>query len=512
MPAGEYYLRAGMLNPEHFVVTLARAVELFRTMPDAVPEQKAALRALVALSKLGAVTLRIDGAALQVADSPVPTSLPNVPALLVQLRNHTVSSIEIEKEAAPADLLALLRGLASHLSDGGLMLHGGTVRVVSGAQNDGVDAVSASVDVPMVESDQEQAPEAGDEVQFFSGLRGEDGKVESLESALGALDASPYEGDILGRLSAVAAAITDQIQLDRVERGLPALAALVDLESNAPDEASRRAYGITLIRLLEGDILEAAADMLLDHRFQGGAEQVLQRAGYPAFEILHKRLDAAVDVDEARIYSDVLRPLVDDVRPLLPLLQHQRWPIAESVAKILGDLALKETVPALADAVEHGDPRVRRAAVMALCRIGDRSAVEHMLRAVASDDEVSRSAVIAGVEGQKSSALAMPILKVAEEDSTRPEVRRDCYLALGRIGTPEAVQALVSAAEPGGRIVGRKSIEQRVAAIDGLRHADDPRILDRLEQLTEDREKGVRAAAELALVEVKERLGIPMVE
>ncbi|MEJ2238876.1 MAG: hypothetical protein P8X82_11315, partial [Gemmatimonadales bacterium] len=104
--------------------------------------------------------------------------------------------------------------------------------------------------------------------------------------------------------------------------------------------------------------------------------------------------------------------------------------------------------------------------------------------------------------------LAMPIHNEAHQDSTRPEDRRDCYLALGRIGTPEALRALVTAAEPGGRVVGRKSTERRVAAIDGLRHADDRRVLVKLKQLTTDREKGVRAAAELALAEVTERLGV----
>jgi HEAT repeat protein len=232
----------------------------------------------------------------------------------------------------------------------------------------------------------------------------------------------------------------------------------------------------------------------------------MARARAPAFEILHKRLDAAVDVEEARVYARVITPIVDDVRPLLPLLEHQRWPVAESVANILGELAREESVPALARAMEHADGRVRRAAVIALSKISSKAAVEHMLKAVASDDDALRSAVAAGVEGRKSSALAMPILKVAEESSARPEVRRDCYQALGRIGTPEALQALLAAAEPGGRIVGRKSSEQRIAAINGLKQADDPRIIDKLARFSADRDKAVRAAATQAMSEMRTRM------
>ncbi|UCG87262.1 MAG: hypothetical protein JSW71_01580, partial [Gemmatimonadota bacterium] len=94
-----------MLNTENFIVTVARAVELFRTMPDAVPEQKAALRALVALTKLDAAAIEANSDGLLVAGKPTSTSLPNIPELIVQLREHGVSSIQIDQGADPGDLL-----------------------------------------------------------------------------------------------------------------------------------------------------------------------------------------------------------------------------------------------------------------------------------------------------------------------------------------------------------------------------------------------------------------------
>jgi HEAT repeat protein len=493
-----------MLSPENFIVTFARAVELFRTMPDAVPEQKAALRALVALTKLDAVTIEADSDGLQVAGAPTSTSLPNIPELIVQLREHAVTSIQIDRDAEPAELLALLRGLATYVDDADPLPQGLTVRVAVQTVAPRADPSSASVARAQAEEDRDfTKPE--DDVHYFPGLDPGEDQSQSLEAALGALDVAPYEGDILSRLTPVAAAIKELLEQDKLERAMPAVATLVDLEQDAPDEEARRAYGIALLRLFDGNLLDAAADLLMDIRFQGGAAQVLARARAPAFEILHKRLDAAIDVEEARVYARVITPIVDDVRPLLPLLEHQRWPVAESVANILAELAREESVPALAGAMEHADARVRRAAVIALSRIGNKEAVEQLLKAVASDDDSLRSAVTTGVEGRKSSALAMPILKVAES-SARPEVRRDCYEALGRIGTPEALQALFAAAEPGGRIVGRKSSEQRVAAINGLRQADDPRTIEKLARFSTDRDKAVRAAAEQAIGEMQARL------
>jgi len=484
-----------MLNPENFIVTFARAVELFRTMPDAVPEQKAALRALVALTKLDAVTIAANSDGLQVDGAPTSTSLPNIPELIVQLQEHGVSSIKIDQGAEPAELLALLRGLATYVDDADPLPQGESVRVES---QSGQVAPEGG----------QQLGEPHDEVHYFPGLQPGEQQSQSLESALGALDVAPYEGDVLSRLTPVAAAIKELLEQDKLERAIPAVATLVDLEQGAPDEETRRAYGIGLLRLFDSNLLEAAADLLMDIRFQGGAAQVMARARAPAFEILHKRLDAAIEVEEARVYARVITPIVDDVRPLLPLLEHQRWPVAESVANILAELAREESVPALARAMEHGDARVRRAAVIALSKIGNKEAVEQLLKAVASDDDSLRSAVTQGVEGRKSSALAMPILKVAES-SARPEVRRDCYEALGRIGTPEALQALFAAAEPGGRLMGRKSSEQRVAAINGLKRADDPRAIDKLARFSDDRDKAVRAAAAQAISEIRARLQTP---
>jgi HEAT repeat protein len=491
-----------MSNPENFIVTFARAVELFRTMPDAVPEQKAALRAMVALNKLDAVKIQVDDGGLTVAGALTSTSLPNIPELIVQLQEHAISIIEIDRDAAPAELLALLRGLAAYEKDADPIPRGETVRVISHAGEPPPD--NAPEDAESEEEERELTG-ARDQVHYFPGLNPDEEESQSLEAALGALDAAPYEGDILSRLTPVAAAIKELLEQDKLERALPAVATLVDLEEKAPDEATRRAYGIALLRLFEGNLLEAAADMLMDIRFQGGASQVMARARAPAFEILHKRLDAAVDVEEARVYARVLTPIVDDVRPLLPLLEHTRWPVAESVANVLGELAREESVPALARAMEHENVRVRRAAVMALSQIGDKASVEHMLKAVASDDDALRSAVTAGVEGGKSSALAMPILKIAEQSGSKPEVRRDCYEALGRIGTPEAVQALFAAAEPGGRFLGRKSTEQRVAAINGLKQADDPRMMDKLGRFVADKDKAVQDAAAKAISELRAR-------
>ena len=70
---------------------------------------------------------------------------------------------------------------------------------------------------------------------------------------------------------------------------------------------------------------------------------------------------------------------------------------------------------------------------------------------------------------------------------------------LGRIGTPDALQALIKAVQPGGRFLNRKPAAPRLAAIEGLRAAANPAALGTLEGLAQDSDKEVRVAAERAL-------------
>src|SRR2546421_11840345 len=78
--------------------------------------------------------------------------------------------------------------------------------------------------------------------------------------------------------------------------------------------------------------------------------------------------------------------------------------------------------------------------------------------------------VALGIGGQKSAALAMPLV-VAMDEEKDEAVLRELILALGRIGSPGAVQALNKCSQPAGRIFGRKSAALRLAAVAGLRIA-----------------------------------------
>src|SRR3989442_4383585 len=114
--------------------------------------------------------------------------------------------------------------------------------------------------------------------------------------------------------------------------------------------------------------------------------------------------------------------------------------------------------------------------------------------------------VAVGIGGRKSSALAMPLVVAMEEEKDEAVVR-ELILALGRIGSPDAVHALIKWAQPTGRFFGRKPSELRVAAVEGLRLAAGPAALGTLEGLSDHCDRHVPGTATRAGAGLKRKKG-----
>ena len=133
-----------------------------------------------------------------------------------------------------------------------------------------------------------------------------------------------------------------------------------------------------------------------------------------------------------------------------------------------------------------------------------RSAAEPLRRALKDKSPEVRIQAALGVGGRKASALAMPLV-VAMGDEEDDAVEQELMIALGRIGSPDAVQALIKFAQPGGKLFGRKPTALRVTAVEALRLAATPAAIGTLEGLTDDGDKQVRAAARTALADLKRK-------
>lgn len=314
---------------------------------------------------------------------------------------------------------------------------------------------------------------------------------------------APMVGDLLADLVRHA---ETAMKLNRLEQLLGVAVGIIRVEQRIPETSGmRRQYSIALRRIYTKPVLEALAHLLNTPKHRVAAVMGLQRGGAAAVEVLMDMLVAAPTVHERRAVFDALRQMTEGTEQLVHMLDHQEWFVVRNVAELLGELGMEESVPALGKRLDHADERVRKAVALALAKIGSRSAAEPLRRALRDRSTDVRMQVAVGIGGRKSSALAMPLV-VAMEEEKDESVVRELILALGRIGSAEAVQALIKWAQPSGRIFGRRPSALRVAAVDALRLAATPAALGTLEGLTSDGDRHVREAAKNAVTELKRQV------
>src|SRR5713101_613739 len=313
---------------------------------------------------------------------------------------------------------------------------------------------------------------------------------------------SPNVGDLLAALIDHAAAAT---KLGRFEQVLGVIAGVIRVEERVPESSGvRRQYGIALRRFYTKPVLEGLSRLLGAPKHRAAAVGALQRGGAAGVEVLMDVLAAAPTVGERRAVFDALKHMTEGMDQLVHMLEHSQWFVVRNVAELIGELGMDDAVPALGKCLDHADERVRKAVGLALAKIGTRGAAEPLRRALRDRSQEVRMQVALGIGGRKSSALAMPLVVAMEEEKDEAVVR-ELLLALGRIGSPDAVQALIKWAQPAGRIFGRKPSELRVAAVEALRLAATPAALGTLEGLSDDGDRAVREAASRAVTELKRK-------
>jgi HEAT repeat protein len=553
-----------MFNHEIFAVSLARSLELVATGAPR-GEQKEALRAVHALTSVASAMVRVHQGLLSVDDVGIPDALPFVPGLIARMQAHGVAEIAIAMGANPVELLALVRGLAGEPpAEGGVQrikmrlrdahsadimviaLHDsadaghrpptvtqafeagaieqaaapgaapGTPAAASGAAPaapDGAppDALRAleltfelAEDLPTAEVSAARqgaaapAPAARAEPLQPSVLSA----TTPLAVALERVARDPYGPGILDRLTGLSQRVQEALAGDAVQPALHAIVAMAAWEPGAPEGTPKNSYAIVLRRTLTRDVLVQVAPYVADPRLATEAVKVMQRGRADGAEVLLDLLAGAEDIRSRKSFMIALREMPEGVAKVVHMLGHHQWFVVRNVAELMGELKIEEAVPDLARCLGHGDARVRRAAAVALAKIGTAATAEPLRHVLKGGDAELRALAAASIGGPGSQALAMPLVALAEGEAD-PNVLREYYHALGRIGSPEAVKALVAAAGSGGGLLRRRPAAPRVAAIEGLRMAGGRAAIAALEALTNDGEKAVREAAAKAAGQLK---------
>lgn len=152
--------------------------------------------------------------------------------------------------------------------------------------------------------------------------------------------------------------------------------------------------------------------------------------------------------------------LIEDLRTsgnlnpsFLPMLHAQlgsekKAEVKASIARLVGQLKDKSSVQPLTDAVDWsaGDSegnKMNREIAAALGLIGDPAAVPTLLRMLKAKDHYVQVEAISALGGLRAKEAVDPLMSLALSDEGEPFIAKKAVQALGDIGDPKAVPALV---------------------------------------------------------------------
>ena len=514
-----------------FARHFARLVSLLMHELGNVDEQKVSLRALVALSKNGPVTLAEQDLDLTANGRPVAGALTGVRDVAAQMAAHSVERIEFGAESTAADLLGVARIIAGipAAGDGGEQvrqklraLKARTVAFVTPppeptpvsapfpaaepgpTPTPGTAAGSEAPTIPhpsegrtaaeaFAKRQQQEAP------TLLSQMVAPDFSKTTPEELLAALDRAAGADAATKALDDLVSLAEHLVRVGKAMAVADVIHGVVTREAKLSDGELKRAHVLAIRRLAKPALLRAVATQIpkKPERRQHLYE-VLVRTGDEGADALIEQVTQAQTADDRRTLFEVLRELDATIPALKRMLGDSRWFVVRNAADLLGELAAAPAEGALIALLRHADDRVRRSATNALLRLGTADALKGIYEAVSDNSPEVRMQAAAALSTKKDGKTSTTLIR-AIEDETDGDVQLAMIAALGRVATADAVQKLVKMAEPEGRLFRKKAVNIRVAAVQALGEARTPAALTALKELVGDKDREVRDTATRAL-------------
>lgn len=500
-----------MSAPSSVATKLARMVHLLRVSPEAREEQKAAFLDLNAeLSDTG-LRFSADQGGVSVGGVPLPAGSPGLGELQDAMFKCGVWEIRIPPRVHPALLLSLLRALASPTHLGSLEdlvdqfdpAGTGEIQVLGSRpmpRSSGVIALedpgTAEPGSPDIEPRTIELPDDGDEVQLPGLMRPTPGAEEYM---IGPIQEDSREGTLLHDVEPRVKAATERGDWQEF---LSLMTQLFDEQKRETNRRLKERYITVLRRVLPRSVQESLARYVAVGEGKAEAVALFNRLGAEPAEVLLELLAAAPTLAERRAYFSMLSHMREGKRGIINRLDHPEWFVVRNIAELCGELRITDAVPRLAHQVEHEDERVRRAVAAALGKIGTPAVAQPLRKALWDQSTMVRLDAVQAIDRETGRGLAMT-LSLRLDDEQHPDVQRELYLALGRIGTPDAVQTLVRAAQPKRSVFSRRRTTTRVAAVAGLGEAGGSVAIGTLQELLTDNDRAVQEAARTALAKVE---------
>ena len=513
-----------------FARHFARLVWLLTHESANVDEQKAVLRALVTVAREGFVTLGARMGELTANGTALPAALSGVPDVVGRLGAPGAGTLDVDRNASASDIIRAARQLAAAGSDL-TSAPGATVRFGAvGVGGAGVDPPAEEplvdirraaslpdfdfgemIDDPIAAALERPTPARPRPAQppppkrrgsgggMFDHFSAEQSSSATDAELLARFDTETSPEALIGLLGELASRAEAAIGTSRPALATEIFHRVVRREQDAQDFDVKRAFVLTVKRLTKPALLQAVVtDLTGSAEVHARAKLVLARVGEDGADAVIERLAAEEGRKARLLFFDVLVQLQAGVPTLLHMLGDARWYVARNAAALLGEMQAREAEKPLMGLQHHDDERVRHAAIVALMRLGTARSMPTIQEGLRDSAPQVRMQAAAALVGRKESNVTALLLRALDEERD-DEVTASFLLALGRLGTPDAVARLVATAEPDKSLFRRKAVALRVAAVQALAEAQTGEALAALTALQADKDEDVRATAVYAL-------------
>ncbi|MEO8335591.1 MAG: HEAT repeat domain-containing protein [bacterium] len=518
---------------EHSIIFarhFAHLVWLLLHEPTNTDEQKVALRALVMLAKDGAVNLSLYSDSLQINGEVVPLALTGVTDVGKQMKSHGLAMISVDANAAAAHLLGVARilvGMPALDDDGGaaaeaqrIALGATSVRFAAKPRISLVLAMPEMefgdvLDDPLAEARAKATPRSMPSIPtpvnshdaggLFAQFAAPRPPTESYEVLLKKLDVAndpPGISNVLDDL-VVLAEIAARERRSAVVSDI--MTRMLRRETSVMHPESKRIVALSLRRLSKAEPLRSIASQLAVHPARRDEYvAILAKAGEQGADALIEQISAVAQQRDRHVYFGALVQLKAGVTSLLHMLSDPQWFVVRNAAEMLGEMQVRDAEKPLTDLLEHDDDRVRRAVTGALMRLGTVRAMQAIQAGLSSSAPDTRSEAAAALVTRKDGRSTATLLQALDGEKDE-QVQASFLLALGKLGTPEAIQRLIKGAEADRGLFKRKTTSYRLASVRGLSEARALEATDALLALQSDKDADVREAAKQAISRITRR-------
>lgn len=512
-----------------FARHFAQLVWLLLHEPANTDEQKVALRAMVTLARDGAMNLSLHADSLQVNGEVVPFALTGVTDTGKQMKLHGLAMISVDANAAPAHMLGVARIIAGMptLDDGGaaaeaqrLAIGATTVRFAAKPRMSQVLSMPEMefgdvLDDPLAEARAKATPrsmpsiptpskshEGGGLFAQFAAPRTPTETYDELLKKLDVANDPPTIANVLDDL-VVLAEIAAKERRSSVVSDI--MSRMLRREAVVADPESKRIIAQSLRRLSKPESLRSVASQLaLQPARRDEFVAILSRAGEHGADALIEQIGTVSHQRDRHVYFGALVQLKAGVSSLLHMLSDPQWFVVRNAAEMLGEMQVREAEKPLTDLLKHEDERVRRAVTGALMRLGTMRAMQAIQAGLADGTPDMRAEAAAALATRKDGRSTATLLQALDAEKDE-QVQAAFLLALGKLGTPEAVQRLIKGAEVERGLFKRKSTAFRVASVHGLSEARTLEATDAVRALQSDKDAEVREAAKQAISRITRR-------